>query len=93
MSIVAPETQDNIEEAYAPTLRALAGAGKDGILGQKAMRDLVVGRNNQRDKTIGDLVEQGFILKRQPERSGQKIHYSITALGLEELGDSEDDEA
>ena len=90
MSIVAPETSDNIEEAYIPTLQALADAGKDGIQGQKAMRDLVVGRNNQRDKAIGDLVVMGFILKRQPERSGQKVHYSITALGLEELGGSED---
>ena len=90
LSIVAPETEDNIEEAYLPTLQALADAGKDGIQGQKAMRDLVVGRNNQRDKAIGDLIGMGFILKRKPERSGQKVHYSITALGLEELADSED---
>ena len=92
MSIVSPETEDNIEEAYIPTLRALADAGKDGVHGQKAMRDLVVGRGSQRDKAIGDLVEQGFILKRQPERSGQKVHYSITALGLEELGEEEDED-
>ena len=92
LSIVGPETEDNLEEAYLPTLRALADAGKDGIQGQKAMRDLVTGRNNQKDRAISDLVELGFILKRQPERSGQKVHYSITALGLEELGDSEDDE-
>ena len=87
MSIVAPETEDNIEEAYIPTLRALAGAGPDGVHGQKAMRDLVVGRNNQKDKAIGDLVQLGFILKTR----GKKVHYSITALGLEELGDSEDE--
>ena len=90
ISIITPEAEDNIEEAYIPTLRALADAGNDGVLGQKAMRDLVVGRNNQRDKAIGDLIDLGFILKRKPERSGQKVHYSITALGLEELGDSED---
>ena len=90
ISIITPENEDNIEEAYIPTLQALADAGPDGIQGQKAMRDLVVGRNNQRDKAIGDLIGMGFILKRKPERSGQKVHYSITALGLEELGDSED---
>ena len=87
ISIVAPETEDNIEEAYIPTLRALADAGPEGVHGQKAMRDLVVGRNNQKDKAIGDLVELGFILK----TPGKKVHYSITALGLEELGDSDDD--
>ena len=86
ISIVAPENEDNIEEAYIPTLQALADAGKDGILGQKAMRELVVGRNNQRDKTISDLIGMGFILKRQPERSGGKVHYSITALGLGRIG-------
>ena len=90
LSIVAPEAEDNIEEAYIPTLRALMDAGLDGVLGQVAMRELVVGRSSQRDKTISDLVDQGFILKRPPERKGQKVHYSITALGLEELGDSED---
>ena len=88
LSIVAPEKEDNLEESYIPTLRALAGAGADGVNGQKAMRDLVVGRNNQKDKAIGDLVELGFILKTQ----GKKVHYSITALGLEELG-ADDDEA
>ncbi len=31
LSIVAPETEDNLEEAYIPTLRALAGAGPDGV--------------------------------------------------------------
>ena len=90
LSIVAPEKDDNLEEAYIPTLRALLSAGPDGVHGQKAMRDLVVGRANQRDKTIGDLVEQGFVLK-TPGARGQKVHYSITALGLEELGDSDDD--
>ena len=87
LSIVAPETEDNLEEAYIPTLRALAGAGPDGVHGQKAMRDLVVGRNNQKDKAIGDLVEVCFVLK----TPGKKVHYSITALGLEELGASEDE--
>ena len=87
MSIVAPEAEDNIEEAYIPTLRALVSAGPDGVHGQKAMRDLVVGRGSQRDKAIGDLVELGFILKTK----GKKVHYSITALGLEELGDSEEE--
>ena len=57
LSIVAPEKNDNVEEAYIPTLQALADAGPNGIQGQKAMRDLVVGRNNQRDKTINDLVD------------------------------------
>ena len=88
LSIVSPEAEDNIEEAYIPTLRALLSAGPDGVHGQKAMRDLVVGRANQRDKTISDLVGLGFVLK----TSGKKVHYSITALGLEELGDSEDDD-
>ena len=88
MSIVSPETEDNLEEAYIPTLRALAGAGPDGVHGQKAMRDLVVGRNNQKDKAIGDLVELGFILK----TPGKKVHYSITALGLEELGAADDED-
>ena len=87
LSIVSPEAEDNIEEAYIPTLRALLSAGPDGVHGQKAMRDLVVGRANQRDKTISDLVGLGFVLK----TPGKKVHYSITALGLEELGDSEDD--
>ena len=87
LSIVAPETEDNIEEAYIPTLRALADAGPDGVHGQKAMRDLVVGRGSQRDKAIGDLVELGFILKTR----GKKVHYSITASGLEELGGDDDE--
>ncbi len=87
LSIVSPEAEDNIEEAYIPTLRALLSAGPDGVHGQKAMRELVVGRANQRDKTISDLVGLGFVLK----TPGKKVHYSITALGLEELGDSEDD--
>ena len=87
LSIVAPETEDNIEEAYIPTLRALADAGPDGVHGQKAMRDLVVGRGSQRDKAIGDLVDLGFILKTR----GKKVHYSITALGLEELGGDDDE--
>ena len=91
LSIVAPEAEDNIEEAYIPTLQALADAGKDGILGQKAMRDLVVGRADQRDKAIGNLVELGFILK-TPGRKGQKVHYAITALGLEELGAMDDED-
>ena len=90
INIVGPEKEDNLEESYIPTLRAVVGAGKDGVQGQKAMRELVVGRGSQRDKTITDLVEQGFILKRSPERKGQKVHYSITAEGLEEVGDSED---
>ena len=90
VSIVAPEKEDNLEEAYIPTLRALLSAGPDGVHGQKAMRDLVVGRANQRDKTISDLAELGFILK-IPGARGHKVHYSITALGLEELGDSDDD--
>ena len=85
LSIVAPETEDNLEEAYIPTLQALADASKDGIQGQKAMRDLVVGRADQRDKAIGDLVDLGFILK-TPGKRGRKVHYAITALGLEELG-------
>ena len=89
LSIVSPETEDNIEEAYIPTLQALADASKDGIQGQKAMRDLVVGRADQRDKAIGDLVGLGFILK-TPGKRGRKVHYAITALGLEELGGSED---
>ena len=88
LSIVSPEAEDNIEEAYIPTLRALAGAGPDGVHGQKAMRDLVVGRATHRDKIISDLVARGFVVK----TSGKKVHYSITALGLEELGDSEDDD-
>ena len=92
LSIVAPEAEDNIEEAYIPTLRALADASKDGIRGQKAMRDLVVGRADQRDKAIGNLVELGFILK-TPGRKGQKVHYAITALGLEELGAMDDEDA
>ena len=88
LSIVAPETEDNLEEAYIPTLRALAGAGPEGVHGQKAMRDLVVGRNNQKDKAIGDLVQLGFILKTR----GKKVHYSITALGLDELGAADDED-
>ena len=91
MNIVGPEKEDNIEEAYIPTLRAVMAAGPDGVNGQRAMRDLVVGRASQRDKTIGELVEQGFILKRPPERKGQKTHYSITAEGLEEVEASDDD--
>ena len=87
LSIVAPEAVDNIEEAYIPTLRALANAGPDGVHGQKAMRDLVVGRNNQKDKAIGDLVVLGFILK----TPGKKVHYAITALGLDELGEDDDE--
>ena len=87
LSIVAPETEDNLEEAYIPTLRALVSAGPDGVHGQKAMRDLVVGRNNQKDKAISDLVELDFVLK----TPGKKVHYSITALGLEELGASDDE--
>ena len=86
MSIVAPEKEDNLEESYIPTLRALVSAGPDGVHGQKAMRELVVGRNNQRDKAIGDLVDLGFILKTR----GKKVHYSITALGLEELAGDDD---
>ena len=82
LSIVSPETEDNLEESYIPTLRALADAGPDGAQGQQAMRDLVVGRGSQRDKAIGDLVAEGFILKTR----GKRVHYAITALGLEELG-------
>ena len=81
LSIEPPEAEDNIEAAYMSTLRALKNAGPDGAQGQKAMRDLIVGRGTQRDKTIGDLVDLGFILKTR----GKKVHYSITALGLEEL--------
>ena len=87
LSIVAPETEDNLEEAYIPTLRALVSAGPGGAYGQKAMRDLVTGRGNQKDKAIGDLVELGFILK----TPGKKVRYTITALGLKELGNSEDE--
>ena len=87
LSIVAPETEDNLEEAYIPTLRALADAGPNGVHGQKAMRDLVVGRTNLKDKAIGDLVEQGFILK----TPGKPVRYAITALGLEELGETDDE--
>ena len=87
MSIVSPETEDNLEEAYIPTLRALKNAGPDGAQGQKAMRDLVVGRGSQRDKTIGDLVELGFILKTR----GKRVNYAITAEGLEELAGGEDE--
>ena len=87
MNITSPEKEDNLEEAYIPTLRALVGAGKDGVVGQKAMRDLVVGRGSQRDKAIGDLVEFGYILKTK----GKKLHYSITASGLEELEASDDE--
>ena len=47
----------------------------------------MVGRNNQKDKAISDLVELGFVLK----TPGKKVHYSITALGLEELGASDDE--
>ena len=46
-----------------------------------------MGRANQRDKTISDLVALGFILK----TPGKKVHYSITALGLEELGGDDDE--
>ena len=87
MNITSPEKEDNLEEAYIPTLRALVGAGKDGVVGQKAMRDLVVGRGSQRDKAISDLVEFGYILKTK----GKKLHYSITASGLEELEASDDE--
>ena len=87
LSIVAPEKEDNLEESYIPTLRALVSAGPDGVHGQKAMRELVVGRANQRDKAIGDLVDLGFILKTR----GKKVHYSITALGLEELAGDDDE--
>ena len=90
MSIVSPEDSDNIEEAYQPTLQALAAAGPDGVHGQKAMRDLVVGRADQRDKAIRDLVELGFILK-TPGRKGRKVHYAMTALGLEEVGAADDE--
>ena len=87
MSIVSPEAEDNIEESYIPTLRALAGAGPGGAYGQKAMRNLVVGRGSQRDKAIADLVELGYILK----TPGKRIRYTITDLGREELaGDDED---
>ena len=51
------------------------------------MRELVVGRANQRDKAIGDLVALGFILK----TPGKKVHYKITALGLEELAGDDDE--
>ena len=91
LSIVGPEAVDNIEEAYIPTLHALAGAGPDGVYGQKVMRDLVVGRADQRDKAIGELVGLGFIEK-TPGNRGRKVHYSITTLGLEELKDEEDDD-
>ncbi len=90
LSIVAPEKEDNLEESYIPTLRALVSAGPDGVHGQKAMRELVVGRANQRDKAIGDLVDLGFILK-TPGRKGQKVHYAISALGLEELAGDDDE--
>ena len=88
LSIASPEAEDNIEEAYIPTLRALAGAGPDGVHGQKAMRELVVGRGHQRDKAIGDLVTLGFVLK----TPGKKVHYSITAMGLEELEAADDED-
>ena len=84
MNITSPEKEDNLQESYVPTLRALAAASQDGIRGQKAMRDLVVGRADQRDKAIGDLVEFGFIVK-TPGSKGQKVHYAISASGLEEL--------
>ena len=81
MSIVAPEDEDNIEEAYIPTLQALADAGEGGAYGQQAMGELVVGRGSQRDKTISDLVTLRFILK----TPGKKLRYTITDLGREEL--------
>ena len=84
ITISPPEKEDNLEESYIPTLRALADASQDGIRGQKAMRDLVVGRADQRDKAIGNLVELGFIVK-TPGSKGQKVHYAISASGLEEL--------
>ena len=89
LSIVAPETEDNLEEAYIPTLRALAGAGPDGAYGQQAMRDLVVGRGSQRDKAIGDLVSLGFIMK----TPGKRLRYTITDLGREELAGDDEDES
>ena len=84
MNIVSPEKEDNLEESYIPTLRALADASQDGIRGQKAMRDLVVGRADQRDKAISNLVELGFIVKTKGSK-GQKVHYAISPSGLEEL--------
>ena len=87
LSIVAPETEDNIEEAYIPTLRALAGAGPDGAYGQQAMRNLVVGRGSQRDKAIGDLVSLGFIMK----TPGKRLRYTLTDLGREELATDDEE--
>ena len=61
---------------------------EDGAQGQRAMRELVVGRNTQRDTIIGELVAQGLCTK-TPE--GRKMRYQISAWGRDMLNGTEKD--
>ena len=75
LSFSPPEQQDNIEESFAPTLKAIADAGPDGVTGKKTMRTLVTGTTSKRDTVIAELIAQGYINK---GRVGKKDHYSLT---------------
>ena len=88
ITIVPPDAEDNPEEAFAPTLRALAERGESGVHGHRAMRNLVSGRTQQRDKTIALLVTEGLISK---EKDGKKLRYRLTAVGRELLQDEDED--
>ena len=88
LEIISPEAEDNPEESFTPTLRALADVGPNGVHGQKAMRGLVPGRNQKSDKIIAELVDRALITK-TPD--GGKLRYQIALDGIVWLGESSDD--
>ncbi len=50
----------------------------DGVIGQAAMRDLVVGKTLKKDRLIDEVVTEGFVAK---DNTGRKVRYIITVLG------------
>ena len=86
LSLVPPEQADNSDEAWEPTLRALAEIGMSGVHGQRAMRDLVIGQVQRRDALVRELVEEGMVSK---VKDGNKMRYRITQVGLDFLADNE----
>ena len=85
LSIEPPEVEDNPVEAFGPMLRVLA-EHPDGVVGQAAMRELVIGRIQKKDSLIAEALTEGLILKDKP---GKKVRYRISESGQEFLGDDD----
>ena len=78
-SIEVPEAQENAEDMGMAILAGIADAGPDGIMGKRAMRDLVSGKNGAKDATIQGLIDAGLVIK---SRMGKADNYALTADGL-----------